>query len=270
MKLNTFFKLLTCFCAGLVLCGVGAGVTVMEITSLKVVEAGSENSTKEKIYELPDGKKLYIDGGDSVQTIKDESIPQGSVKLVAEYPKSCEITFNEIEDMYLCETKRSFRIDEDEEKFEDLDIEDLEDLDYYDRDDNEYYTDDIERRSVKGLFFPNYSSDSNEWREITQILEHLKDKEIYVPGNRSPKYSFYINPADSGKIVFLWTRTNSNAWLEESGFISDSDDAADTSAKTDVTETTTETVSAPETTTETVSAPETTTEATSSVPAQKK
>lgn len=273
MKRNTFFKLLAGFAAGLIICGIGAGVCVMEITSLRVAEASEELSSQEKEYTLPDGEKLYIDGWRSnINIIQDDNIPAGTMKIIAEYTGDTEISFNDIEDVYLCEKKSSSTFDDDdiedeieariekrveermekyfdengyeydEDEFEDEDDED-------DEDENDEENTRIVRHRVKGLYSPDYIFADNDWDEFRQMLEHLKKRQIYIPSNETANVKILINPADNNRVVGLWTKKSSGkAWFEEAEIFTENEDAAQaepqTAKETAATETTVEATTA--------------------------
>ena len=218
MKLNTFIKLLIAFAAGLVICGIGAGVCVMEITSLEIVRASEQTKITEKDYTLPKGEKLYIDGWcRNMEVVKDEAVPKGTIKIAAEYSEGTELTFHDIENMYLCEEKvgsheKEYYYDNDDPDFDD-DLGLDEDVYRYIEEDDEDI--DVIRHDVKGLYIPDYSfTDDDEWNEFQKMLEYLKNKQVYVPSDRISGVKIYCNPADSGKITCLCKKDGNRAWLE--------------------------------------------------------
>ncbi|MBQ9519235.1 MAG: hypothetical protein IJR59_05015 [Firmicutes bacterium] len=196
MRRNTFFKLLLGFVAGLIICGVGVGVFLMEITSLEVVRADDEVCKTEREYKLPQGKKLYIDGWSSnVYTIEDESIPAGTMKCVVEHGESTQVNFWEIENMYLCE------LNENDDDW---------DYDW----DEDYEKEQSVRHRVQGLWMPDISiGDEDDWNEFRKMLDSLKEKKVYIPGENI-RINLYLNPADAGQVVCLWKHGEEEVWLE--------------------------------------------------------
>ena len=205
MKRNTFIKLLVAFAAGLILCGIGAGVCVMEFASLEIVEANTETNSASKEYTLPENEKLFIDDRHDTEIIADTAIEAGKMRIDLEYNGRADVDFGTIKNMYLCEA--SYSDDEFDEEY-DVDFENTE------------HGEKITRVSVKGLNIPGYSYSTDDAYNLRQFMEHLKNKEIYVPNNILPKMKIYYNPADEGRIVCLG-QYDKEVWLEEGSIIDD-------------------------------------------------
>ena len=239
MKKNALIKLLVCFLLGVILCGVGTGVCVMEIFSLDVVNAGEEPSFTEKEYTLPSEGKLYIEGMDGFSSVsEDESLPQGTMKFVVEYTGKPYVEIFDICNMDLCENPIA------EDSFDEE----------FDIDDEEFDGETIIRHRVNGIQAPSVMYGDEDWNEFRQMFEYLRKRKLYVPEHRR-NLTVYINPADKDRLVFLFD--SNNAWLENGGYYSESIAETPTSAET-VTETTTAAVTVTETA---AAATETTTKA---------
>lgn len=87
MKLNFAKYMGILFAAGLVLCGVGAGVFIAELNSIQYVKADNNTVTDEIIIKLPENEPVYynreIFGSEGkFNIIEDSSVPTGQIKYM--------------------------------------------------------------------------------------------------------------------------------------------------------------------------------------------
>ena len=250
MKRESFIKLLAAFAVGLILCGVGLGVLILEISTLKPAETNTAAAEQSRDYVLPEGKKLYVDGYHA-KVVTDENIPAGTMKMTAKYQDGSNIVFDEIKEVYLCEETYknedsanvsiaglvnidahdydgggsasvsvpgiSIEAHDRGDLDEDFDDDDFdEDPDEYGFEEEEYEDEPhVVKHKVMGLNTADYSFGGDDTEEIKKFLDSLKHHELYMPKHSEPEFTLTVNPADAARVILIGE--HHNAWFEEMG-----------------------------------------------------
>lgn len=170
MKTNIFMRILSLFVTGLVLCGVGAGVCVAEWSQFRIVQESDPEAHFMQVYQLPEGEPLYFDTFSDIITL-DENAKEGEITLDAVYSENYEFDFEPIKRCKLAE-----------------------------------FTDDKSHKewTVKGLVLPEYAPSDDapgDMHYFKQMINHLRDKEIYIHVENVPHYSLIVNPKDRDRII---------------------------------------------------------------------
>ena len=271
MKRESFIKLLAAFAVGLILCGVGLGVLILEISTLKPAETNTAAAEQSRDYVLPEGKKLYVDGYHA-KVVTDENIPAGTMKMTAKYPDGSNIVFDEIKEVYLCEEtyknadsanvniaglvnidahdydgRESASVsvpgvsieahdyeDDFDEDFDDDDFDEDPDEDVFEEEEYESAPR-VLKHKVMGLNTADYSYGGDDTEDIKKFLDSLKHHELYIPKSSEPEFTLTVNPADATRVILIGE--HHNAWFEETGVYAGDDIDTDIPVETTETQT---------------------------------